>query len=97
MLAPLSAVPGCNCIEGAVIGSSVGMVRVGQWVGVGVRVLMLGWVAVVEVGLGERRLVSKNSVGGGSRGKAIARMVSVWVVPMVVVGVQACIVLLVPR
>ena len=78
-------------------GASVGMVLVGQWVGVGVRVLMLGWVAVVEVGLGERRFGSKNSVVGGSRRKAIARMVSVWVVPMVVVGVRACIVLLVPR
>ena len=97
MLAPLSAVPWCNCIEGAVSEASVGMVWVGQWVGVGVRVLMLGWVAVVEVGLGERRLGSKNSVGGGFLGKAIARMVSVWVVPMVVVGVRACIVLLVPR
>ena len=61
------------------------------------RVLMLGWVAVVEVGLGEWQLVSKNSIGGGSRGMAIARLMSVWVEPMVVVGVRACIVLLVPR
>ena len=64
MIAPLSAVPGCNCIEEAVSGASVGMVRVGLCVGVGVPVLMLGWVAVVEVGLGERRLGLKNSVGG---------------------------------
>ena len=92
MLAPLTAVPGCNCIEEAVSGASVGMVRVGQWVGVGVLVLMLGWVAVVDVGLGERRLGSMNSVGVGPLGKARARMVSVWVVLTIVVGVRACIV-----
>ena len=73
------------------------MVWVGQWVGVGVRALMLGWVKVVDVGLGERRLGSRNSVGGGPQGKVIARMVLVWVVPLVGVGVRACIVLLVPR
>ena len=75
MFASHSAVPGCNCIEGAMSGASVGMVWVGQWVGVGVRVLMLWWVAVVEVGLSERRLGSRNSVGGGPRGKAVVLMV----------------------
>ena len=97
MLAPLSDVPWCKGFEGAVSEASVGMVWVGQWVGVGVWVLMLEWVAVVEVGLGEWRLVSKNSIVVGPRGMAIARLLSVWVVPMVVVGVRACIVLLVHR
>ena len=56
MLAPLSEVPGCKRSEGPVSESSVGMVWVGRWVGVGVRVLMLEWVLVVGVGLGGRWL-----------------------------------------
>ena len=97
MLASLSEVAGCKRIEVSESEALVGMVWLGQWVGVEVWVLMLEWVAVVEVGLGEWRLVSKNSIGGGPRGMAIARLLSVWVEPMVVVGVRNCIVLLVPR
>ena len=97
MFASHSAVPGCNCIDGAVSEAPVEMGWVGRWVGVGVRVLMLWWVTVVDGGFGERRLGSGNSVGGEPRGRVIVRMMSVWVVPLVVVGVRACIVLPVPR
>ena len=61
------------------------------------RSLKLGWVLVVDVGLGAWRLGSKNSVVEESRGMAITRLLSVWVEPMVMVGVRACIVLLDPR
>ena len=64
---------------------------------VGVLVLMLCWVTVVYGGLGEMRLGSWNSAGVEPRGGVIVRMMSVWVVPLVVVGVRACIVLPVPR
>ena len=87
----------CKCIGGTVSEASVGMVRVGRWVGVGVRVLMLEWVSVVEVGLGVWRLGSKSSIVEGYWGMVIARVLSVLVEQMVVEGVRACIVLTVPR
>ena len=58
------------------------------------RSLKSGWVLVVDVGMGERRLGSKSSVVEDSLGMAITRLLSVWVGPMIVVGVRACIVLL---
>ena len=68
-----------------------------EWVGVEVWALMKVRVPVVDVGLGEWRLGSQNSVVVESRGMAITRVLSVWVGLMVVVSVQACILLLDPR
>ena len=62
MLAPLSVVPGCNCIEGAVSEVSVGMRWVGRWTAVVLRLSKLGWILVVEVGLGGWELGSNGSV-----------------------------------
>ena len=47
---------------------------------------------IVEVGLGEERFVSRNSVGGGPLGKAIVRTASVWAELPVVVDGRVCIV-----
>ena len=61
------------------------------------RSLKSEWVLVVDVGMGVWRLGSKSSVVEESRGMAIPRLLSVWVEPIVVVGVRACIVLPDPR
>ena len=58
------------------------------------RLLKSEWVLVVDVGMGVWRLGSKSSVVEESRGVAITRLLSVWVGPMIVVVVRACIVLL---
>ena len=52
------------------------------------RSLKLGWVLVVDVGLGAWRLGSKNSVVGESRGMSITLLLSVWVEPMILVVVR---------
>ena len=55
---------------------------------------MLEWVVVVEVGLGEERLVSRNSIGRERRGKAIALVLLVSGGVMVVAGARDCTALL---
>ena len=97
MLAPLSVVPGCNCIEGPVSEPSVGKVCVVRWLGGAMRVLKLGWVLVVDVGLGVWELGSKSSVEEGSRGRVATRWRLVWVEAMVWVGDHECISLRVAR
>ena len=88
MLAPLSEVPGCKRIAGVVSGNSAGRGWACRWVAVEKRLLMLGWVLVVDVGLGGWGLGSKSSVEEGSRDMAATRLRLVEVVSMESVGVR---------
>ena len=77
-------------MEEAVSESSVGMVWVGRWAGVWMRVSKQEWVLVVEVGLGEWRMVSGHSVVEELRGMAVALVPPVSGGVMVVAGARGC-------